>query len=107
MTTAKETNKALKALLCDFLEEYRHIDSLDSFASVCFIYKDRADDIIWDEQIRLEHLPEDDNRREKLEALSNLNRSLKRLLTTQAACDGMISRAYIEALGRDIDSAIS
>ena len=107
MTTARETNKALKALLCDFLEEYRHIDSLDSFASVCFIYKDRADDIICDEELRLKRLPEGEERERRLDSLSDLDRSLKRLLTTQAACDGTISRAHIEALGRDIDSAIS
>lgn len=107
MTTTREANKALKALLCDFLEEYRHTDNLDDFASVCFIYKDRADDIIWGEQVRLERLPESDNKRDRLETLSDLDRKLKRLLTTQAACDGAISKARIEALGRDIDSTLS
>lgn len=107
MMKARETNNALKALLCDFLEEYRHTEKLDDFASVCFIYKDRADDIIWDEQIRLELLPESSNKKARLEALSNLDRSLKALLTTQAARDGLISRAHVEALGRDIDSVIS
>ena len=107
MTTTRETNKALKALLCDFLEEYRQAGSLEDFSSVCFVYKDRADDIIWDEQVRLERLPESDNKTSRLNALSALDRSLKSLLSTQAAREGAITRGYIEALGKDIDFVIS